>query len=111
MRRNERGQALVEAALVIPFLILLALGSMDLLRAETAKSNVNFLATQGAACAVKANCVVAANISANATGLSMNQAQLSFTQPAPNAVTVSYTFTPAGPFFPSITMQSTATAN
>jgi len=48
MRRNDRGASLVETAVIVPFLLLLALGVMDLARAYLDAAMVQEAAQEGA---------------------------------------------------------------
>ena len=50
-RKSERGQALVEIALLLPMLAMIALGVVDLGRAYFAFTTVTNAAREGAACA------------------------------------------------------------
>jgi hypothetical protein len=46
--KSQRGQALVEFALILPVLLLLVIGVFDFGNAENRKNNVNFLANTAA---------------------------------------------------------------
>jgi len=89
---------------------LLLLSGVDLTRAESAKSSINYIASEAARCAAKPPCVVGVFVTGSAAGLGLNSSQISFTQ-AGNAVTVLYTFQPLFGFFPTLSLSSTATAN
>ena len=108
-KRTQRGSILLEAALTFPLLIFLCLGFADLILAESAKNNVNYLAQNAANCSLQPSCSPSAYVANAASGLSMNSANLSVTAGAGTA-TVSYTTTPIGPFFPSLNLSATASA-
>lgn len=121
-RRSERGQALVEFAIVIPVIVLILLAGADLLTAISAKHNIEYVAEETASCIANggSSCVNSsgpqpqpyAQQVAASLGLT-NTAALTATSSSCGslctAVTVTY---PAAPlfagFFPSITMHSTA---
>ena len=50
LRRSERGQALIEFAIVIPVVILILLAGADLLTAISAKHNIEYVAEETASC-------------------------------------------------------------
>ena len=108
-RHREAGSILIEAAMLIPLFIFLFLSAADLILAETAKSNVGYLAQNAANCTLQPGCNPAAYVSGAASGLSMNNTNLSVTA-GKGTATVNYTTTPIGPFFPSLNLKSTAMA-
>lgn len=117
--RPERGQALVEFAIMIPFFLLLLLGGADVLMAFSAKSSLNTVAAQTAQCLQQNNSICSSGPQAYAQsiapGLGMNASQLTASRNAcvgvPNCfnVTVNYVAAPIFKgFFPNVSMQSTA---
>ncbi len=52
MRNPQRGQALIEFALILPIFLLLMLGGADLLMAYSAKQNLNYVSQETAMCQV-----------------------------------------------------------
>ncbi|MGD0965792.1 MAG: TadE/TadG family type IV pilus assembly protein [Candidatus Acidiferrales bacterium] len=122
-RRNEKGQAIVEFALIVPIFLLLLLAGSDLLLAMSAKENLNFVVTETTRwCAKQAQpCDLGtANTNAQtiATGLQMRNPQtvtLVFGANPPLgfvSMVANYSDAPlfAG-FFPTVQMQSVATAS
>lgn len=121
----ERGQALIEFAIVIPVVILILLAGADLLTAVSAKHNIEYVAEETASCIANkgSGCFTGdvppapqpqpyAQQVASSLGLT-NTAALTATYSQCGASCTSVTVTyPAIPlfagFFPSITMHSTA---
>jgi Flp pilus assembly protein TadG len=121
-KNSERGQALVEFAIVIPVIVLILLAGADLLTAISAKHNIEYVAQETAQCAAmnNSNCVTStgpqvqpyAQQIAASLGLT-NTGALTATSNSCGgtcvAVTVNY---PAAPlfagFFPSVNLRSTA---
>jgi hypothetical protein len=114
MRRAERGSVLVEAAFVLPVFFLLILGAFDLLWCETAKSSLNYLAQQASVCLGTTGCNVYTYVPADANTVGLNPANVSAPVVVPgfphSTVTITYKYTPIGPFFPSVTLTSSATS-
>jgi TadE-like protein len=107
---KQRGAVLLELALAVPILLMLLLGSLDLLLALAANGDVHALANAGAACIVTPSCGNAVSfVQGAAAGLSLNASQLTVSQNG-NSVTVVYGYQPVGPVFPSVILSATATA-
>ena len=117
---------MVEMALVLPVMLLLILGGIDLDLMVTAKSAVNYVASQTAQCMVHdAGCTSTVFAQSQATSLGLKgpisassvpptpcPALTTFPPPNPpcsRVVTVIYTWTPISPFFATATLTSTAT--
>jgi hypothetical protein len=124
---NQRGSVLVEMAIVLPVLLLLILGGIDLDLMTTSKSALNFVAGETARCMAENPGCQGPTIFAQqqATGLGLNgvlRATAVPPNPCPQAanppvpppctsmVTVTYTWTPISPFFHTTTLTSVATA-
>jgi hypothetical protein len=107
--RSERGSILVELALALPFILLLGLGSLDLCWDLTAKSNLNWIATQSASCTKNPSCDPIQLAADNAGGLTMDTGALNVVVDG-NTVTASYSAHGLVGFLPPINMQSSATA-
>ena len=118
VRRWERGQALIEFALMLPVFLLLLLAGSDLLMALSAKQNIAYVAEETAKCWASAdpNCASGYQPYARsiASGVGVPNpgtltASLSDCGAKCASITVSY---PAVPlfqgFFPSVTLKSTA---
>ncbi len=107
---KERGQALLEFALCLPFILALLCGSLDLLLCLTANGDVHSLADSGAQCITRPSCGNAVQyVQGAAAGLSLNASQLTVTQNG-NAVTVAYSYQPVSFVFPQVNLSATATA-
>ncbi|MGD0956355.1 MAG: TadE/TadG family type IV pilus assembly protein [Candidatus Acidiferrales bacterium] len=121
-RKSEKGQSLIEFALILPFFIVLLLAGADMLMAMSAKQNLNYVATQTAMwCAKQPQpCdlgVAQFNAQIIATGLQMqNPPSLLVTlgqPPPPGFVSLIVTYTDApifAGFFPTFQWSVTATA-
>jgi Flp pilus assembly protein TadG len=117
---KQRGSVLVEMAIVLPVLLLLILGGIDLDLMVTSKSALNYVASETARCAAhNPGCVPSAFAQVTATGLGLKGA-LSISaspncppptgSPCTATVTASYSWSPLSPFFRPVTLTSTATA-
>ena len=107
--RKQRGAALIEFALVLPIFLLLVLGSMDLFFCEMAKANLSYITTQAANCSTQKGCDVQGYVNSAAPGLSLSAKAITVTRSG-NTVTLSTTYKPIGPVFPSVNLSATATA-
>jgi Flp pilus assembly protein TadG len=120
--RSERGQALVEFAIIIPVIVLILLAGADLLTAISAKHNIEYVAEETASCIANngSTCVNSgvpqpqpyAQQVASSLGLTNTGAlTASYNSCGGTCFAVSVTY-PAAPlfagFFPSITLRSTA---
>jgi Flp pilus assembly protein TadG len=117
-RKAQRGSVLVEIALVLPVLLLIVLGGIDLDLMVSAKSALNFVAGEAARCGAQVlGCSPSASAMNNASGLGLKASNVNVTSPPcgppllnPCTVTVTYLWKPISPFFKSATLSSTATA-
>jgi len=119
-RKRQRGSVMVEMALVLPVMLLLILGGIDLDLMVTAKSAVNYVASETARCAAhNTGCVPTTFAQDSATGLGLKGTLgvlASPNCPPPTGlpctatVTINYSWSPISPFFRSATLTSTATA-
>ena len=88
-RRTDRGQSMVEFALVLPVLLMLVFGFLDLGRAVYSQSVVANAAREGARAAVihgSTNAEIRAAVKANAIGIAVTDADITIT---PSAARVS----------------------
>jgi hypothetical protein len=107
---GQRGSVLLEFALCLPVLMVLLLGSLDLLLCLTCNGDVHSLADAGAQCIVTPSCGNAVQyVQGAAAGLSLNPAQLTVSQSG-NSITVSYGYQPVSFVFPAVNLSATATA-
>ena len=103
VRGGERGQALVEFAIIIPILLAVLLGIVEFARAWQIQQVVTNAAREGArvsviATATDAQVVAAINTYCASAGLDMSQVAMSYTpnpgvSGTPDTVTVSYNYT------------------
>jgi hypothetical protein len=105
----EKGQAILEMALAIPFVLALLLGGADLLWLENCKGNVDYLAREAAVCTTKQGCDPTGFALNAARGLSLDPTQLTVTVSG-TSVTLVYQCAPLVPAFPVMTIHSTAVA-
>lgn len=102
-RRDERGQSLVEFAIVIPIFVLLLLGLFDIGRAVLNYTTVANAAREAARVAVVNQDPVAVRAAAKqaGTGLSLQDSDIDltecFAQECLYSVTVEFDFTPSTP--------------
>ncbi|HVB55597.1 MAG TPA: TadE family protein [Candidatus Acidoferrales bacterium] len=114
MRNPQRGQALIEFALILPVFLLLMLGGADLIMAFSAAQNVEYVAEETARCVAvgtNPNCPLStaqAYAQTLALGVGLpNPQTIILVPPPPNGcpnplpvvVTVNYPFTPVFPVF------------
>jgi len=122
MRKNkQRGQAILEAALILPIFIFIGLGMIDLQWMLSRASNVDYIAHETARCeaigAAPCNSPNTATSYAQqqATSLRMDSASLEVVAPAcsPSScvVQLSYSFKPVGAWFPTVTIRRTGMAS
>jgi hypothetical protein len=122
-QKTQRGSVMVEMALVLPVLLLLVIGGIDLDLMVTAKSALNYVAGQTAQCmAHNTGCTPSAFGVSEGTGLGLKGASLTVNPLTPNCppaipgtpcvaqVQVTYAWSPISPFFKSTTLTSTASA-
>jgi Flp pilus assembly protein TadG len=120
MRNSQRGQALVEFAIILPVILALMLGGADLIMGFSARQNVNYVAEETARCLASSGATCAGGAGAYAQSLAtgvglanpqMLSASYSSCGSQCASVTVNYPFKPVFPFFPTnITLTSTAQA-
>ena len=120
-RKTQRGSVLVEMALVLPMLLLIVLGGIDLNLMAGAKSALNYIAGEAARCGAQVNtpCSPSTYVSQAAPGLGLKASSVGppvTTICGPGVlgtscqVTITYTWTPISPFFKAATLTSTASA-
>ncbi len=111
-------------ALVLPLLLLLILGGIDIDLMVTSKSALNYVAGETAVCmAHNPGCVPATFAQTPATGLGLRTASMTVTPLTPNCpapvgvptpciatVTVVYAWKPISPFFRATSLTSTGSA-
>lgn len=113
-RRREGGSVILEFALLLPILLLLALGSFDLILAGTAKANLDYVAQQTANCAAHTpgNCPdLTTYANTLGAGMGMVTGPISVVQnTCQNCVSLTLTTTtkPISPFFPQVNLSATA---
>lgn len=116
--RKERGQAMIEFAIILPVFFLLIFGSIDIYLAVIAKGSLNYVAEETAVC-VSRNPTACPDPQAYAAqiggGLGLSGAALQITKtsssPKSNTITAVYTYSPITKFIPfKFTMTSVATA-
>jgi Flp pilus assembly protein TadG len=115
---SQRGQALLEFALVLPILLLLMLGGAGLIMAYSARQDLHYVAQETAMCLAMNN----PSCSGNAQGYAQTIAQqIGLANPtgviaSPGSscggacwqVTATYTVNPIFPFFPSVPLTTIA---
>jgi hypothetical protein len=107
----QRGSILLEMALCIPVFLLLVLGGFDLVWCCRAKSNLDWIAQQAASCSAKTSCDVNALVNKDANGLSLDSTKITRTfDPGAGTATLVYAYKAIGPFWPNLTLTSSATA-
>jgi Flp pilus assembly protein TadG len=121
-RKRQRGSVMVEMALVLPVMLLLILGGIDLDLMVTAKSSLNYVAGETARCMARnPGCTPAAFGTAEGASLGLKSAAITVTPltancppptgtPCTAQAQVTYIWSPISPFFRSATLTSTATA-
>ena len=125
-QKTQRGSVLVEIALVLPVLLLIVLGGIDLNLMVSAKSSLNYVAGQTAQCMAHNNqCAPATFGTSEGAGLGLKRGSITVTPLTPNCpqivagvppspctaqVQVTYAWTPISPFFKSATLTSNAQA-
>lgn len=112
-RGEERGAALVEAAIAFPLLIMLLFGIVSFGRAYNAKVTLTHAAREGARELALTQDATAAENTARATATGLDLASLTFTSTActpgaPTTVTLSYPFTYEIPVFGTNTITMTS---
>ena len=112
---------MVEMALVLPVMLLLILGGIDLNLMASAKSSLNYVAGEAARCGAQIVpvCSPSVYVSQAAPGLGLKASNVGppvTTICGPGVpgtscqVTLTYQWTPISPFFRTTTLTSTATA-
>ena len=117
-RQNaQRGSVLVEIALVLPVLLLIILGGIDLDLMVTSKSALNYVAGEGARCGAQTTppCSTSSYVSQAAPGLGLNASGVRITSAPCTPGTacqlqLTYQWNPISPFFKTTQLTSTATA-
>ncbi len=126
-RKSQRGSVMVEMALVLPVLLLLVIGGIDLDLMVSAKSALNYVASETARCMTQNAACPSNTAQTQAGNLGLNAAKITATSvpstpcpaltafPPPNppctvTVTVNYAWTPISPFLRAATLTSVATS-
>jgi TadE-like protein len=122
-QHRQRGSVLVEMALVLPVLLLLVLGGMDLSLMTNSKSNLDYVARTTSQCMVhNPSCPPQTFAAQLATGVNLRgtltvtasgpPCPLPAAPPVPCSVTVTAVdgWTPISPFFHTYTLTSVATS-
>ena len=120
-KKRQRGQAIIEFALLLPLFCILLLGGVDLYMAVGASNNLSYVAEESARClgTRNVNCQNSATLTAyvQKIGAGVGLTNASTLYPVQNtdcpnciSVTVSYPFVPlfAVPYIPVIQMARTA---
>jgi len=115
-RNPERGQSLLEFALVLPLMILLLLGGVDLITLYTSQQNVEYIAEESARCSAVNGEGCQQGIEQYAQMLAsdvklMNSNELTAIENecrGCSSITVTYRWAPVFPGVPHITLKSTA---
>jgi len=120
---RESGQVIVEAALMLPLLVFIALGMIDLQWSLSNVGDLNYIVTESARCqAIGAKPCYTPNTPATyaatlAQQLHLPQANLTVISSGCNTIlgtcelTASYQFKPLGVWFPKIVITRTGTAS
>jgi Flp pilus assembly protein TadG len=108
MKTNNGGQAILEVALVLPFLMFLILAGADFLWYEHQAANLSYITTQAAVCATQTGCDPEAYSKNAAAGLLLKPDNLTVSI-APKSVTLTYHAVSLFNFLPAITLTRTAT--
>lgn len=117
-RRRCKGIALVEAALVIPLICFLVLGGIDLLWAVDQRGNLDHVAINVAGCVHNNGCTDP-QAAAQTFGQQLHMPNWQSLQVASDTpacascttVTLTYTYQAVGPWFKTINMTTTASAD
>jgi Flp pilus assembly protein TadG len=123
VKRSESGQVIVEAALMLPLLVFIAFGMIDLQWSLSNVGDLNYIVTESARCqAIGALPCNAPNTPAGyaailATQLHLRESNLTVISSGCNTVlgtcelTASYRFKPLGVWFPPLILTRTGTAS
>ena len=109
MKTNERGQAILEIALVLPFLLFLILAGADFMWFEHQAVNLSYITTQAAVCETQVGCDPKVYSTNAASGLLLNPVNLTVTINGPKSVTLTYHANALFGFLPPLTLTRTAT--
>jgi hypothetical protein len=122
-RKNERGQAILEMAVILPVFVLVGLGLADMQWSLGKVSSLEYVVNETARCqAIDAvPCMEPPNTPekyamAMGQNLHLNPPQLVFVSAGCNVVTglctatMTYHYQPLGAYFPEMTIQRTGTA-
>jgi hypothetical protein len=120
MKRREKGQAILEAALMLPLLVFLALGMITLQWDLSVVGNLEYVVNETARCeaiksyACTSNSATVAYAQGLAANLRIQAASLQLTVPPCSiqtcTVTATYTFITPGRWFPALTVTRVGTA-
>lgn len=108
---KQRGSVLIEMAIVLPILLLLVIGGIDLSLMTQSKANVDFVAGETARCMARTpGCNAQTFAQQESNGFGMNGTLTATATPMPGgqySVKVTYNWTPVSPFFKPATMTAT----
>ena len=106
---RERRQDLAALAIIIPLILVIAVGAADSMQLGTAQTNLNEVAQTAAACITTPGCIVKAETARSAKALGMNPDFLDI-EVQGKVVTLAYVSHGYLPLFPSRHFSASATA-
>lgn len=117
MKRTEKGQAILEFAVILPVFLLIGVGLVDWLIAVDRAANLEYVVSETARCMAisSASCSNPAGYATRlASGFRMDLAMLKMESAACGLsecnVVMSYRYQAVGAYFPKITIERTGTA-
>jgi len=96
-------------AIIVPVILLIAVGTTDFVQLGTAQTNLNQVAQTSAVCITTPGCIVQADAATNAKALGMNPDFLDVSVQG-KVVTLAYVFHGRLPLIPSRHFSASATA-
>ena len=106
---RERRQDLAIMAIIVPAILVIVIGTADLVRLGTAQTNLNQVAQTSAACITTPGCIVKAEAATSAKALGMDPDFLDVNVQG-KVVTLAYVSHGYLPLFPSRHFSASATA-